>query len=569
MNQTEVDVLIVGAGPVGLTLGCELIRRGLSCRLIDALPQPVVYSKAAVVHARTMEVLDTLGVADALIRRSKLIHGMSSFSQGKRVTHILFDEIESPFPHVYGISQHDTEAVLSQRFQQLGGTIERALRLDSLVQDDEGVTAVLLGADGQPEQVRTRWLCGCDGAHSTVRHQLKLAFEGAPYEERIVQTDARVEWPQRIEDDEILLFLAPDGPVACFPFFQDGRYRVLKVYTGEAPRTEPTLETFQRMLDEVIPGARIFDPSWIIGFSIHHRLAEHYRVGRVFLTGDAAHIHSPAGGQGMNTGIQDAHNLAWKLAAVHRGVAYASLLDSYEAERRPIAAELLRGTDLATRAVVQAVKLRSPLALGLRNALMEMISRLDFVRENATKTLSMLERHYRGSAIVAEHHQPLWRAQVISNSDSERPSLLAWSAFLAGPHPGDRAPDVVIKSEDGSHPLHLHKLLSTTQHTLLLFDGEASTAAGYQNLADIARRVRERCGDNVVSHLIVPAEQAPASIIWEGSIVTDAEKKLHARYGARAECLYLIRPDGHIAYRSQPAEWEPLLAYLHTVFTPR
>ena len=186
MNNAEIDVLIVGAGPVGLALGCGLVQKGVSCRIIDSLDAPVVYSKAAVIHARTMEFLETLGVAEAVIERAKIIHGLSVYADGKRVVHSVLDQIDSPFPHIYGVSQHDTEAVLSQKLAAGGVTIERSLRLTSFTQDPDGVSASLLRADGSAHSVRARWLIGCDGAHSTVRHGLNLEFAGAAYEERIV-----------------------------------------------------------------------------------------------------------------------------------------------------------------------------------------------------------------------------------------------------------------------------------------------------------------------------------------------------------------------------------------------
>jgi 2-polyprenyl-6-methoxyphenol hydroxylase-like FAD-dependent oxidoreductase len=563
----NLDVLVVGAGPVGLALGCALLRQGVSCRVIDSLAEPVIYSKAAVVHARTMEIFEKLGVAASAREHAKIIHGVSAYAEGKRVAQILFDEVDSPFPYAYGISQHDTEAILGQRLAALGGTLTRSLQLQSFIQDADGVLATLVSADGTQQHVRSRWLVGCDGAHSTVRHVLDLAFPGAPYEEKIVQTDAVVEWPRQVDDDEILAFLQPDGPVACFPFFKDGRYRVLKMYTGEAPDSEPTLATFQQLMEAELPGIKLRDPAWIIGFRIHHRLVERYRVGRVFLAGDAAHIHSPAGGQGMNTGIQDAHNLAWKLALVTRGIARPELLDSYESERRPMAQDLLRGTDRATRTMAEVVRFRNPLAVGLRNGFLALASRLDFVRSNLTRSLSMVDLNYRHSSIVAQHREPLWRANLLANSDSELPSVLAYSAFGAGPEPGDRAPDVVF-SEDASDPARLFRFLSPTQHTLLLFDGEAATEAGYRNLRDIAGRVQKRCGDAVISYLVVPKAQAPESAGWDGPVLPDPQKALHTRYGARAECLYLIRPDGYIGYRCQPADGDKLLAYLGTLLMP-
>lgn len=569
MNSFDTDVLVVGGGPVGLTLGCALRMQGVSCRVIDALDAPVTWSKAAVAHARTMEVFESLGVADAIVERAKVIHGVSAYAGGRRVLHVVLDEVDSPYPYIHGVSQRDTEAVLAARLAALGGAVERSKKLTTFTQDEGGVMAALVRGDGSEEVVRARWIVGCDGAHSAVRHTLDLSFEGAPYEERVVQTDARVSWPRLVEDDEIVVFLAPDGPVACFPFFRDGRYRVLKMYTEEPPPGEPTLETFQAMLDKQLPGTVVSDPAWIVGFRIHHRLASRYRVGRAFLAGDAAHIHSPAGGQGMNTGIQDAHNLAWKLALVAHGAARPALLDSYEAERRPVAAELLRGTDAATRGVGQAVKFRNPLAVGLRDGFMALASRLDFVRAGASQTASMLDRNYRGSPVVAQHRRPLWQASVLASAESELPGLAAWTAFAAAPEPGDRAPDVTFADGLSEGPTRLFQLLDPARHTLLLFDGEADTEAGYRNLAAIAARVSERCGDAVATRVILPGERAPAPALQGLPVVADTRKALHDRYGARSECLYLVRPDGHVAYRSQPADGDRLAEYLDTIFAPR
>lgn len=569
MTSFGADVLVVGAGPVGLALGCDLLLHGLSCRIIDLLDAPVIYSKAAVAHARTLEIFERLGVADAALARSQLIHGMSAYSAGKRVMHVVLGEMDSPFPHIYGISQHDTEAILAERFLGLGGRIERGTRLESLAQDADGVSATLVRDPGSREQLRTRWLVGCDGAHSTVRKALGLTFDGSPYEEKIIQTDVRVKWPRHIDNDEMIAFVTPDGPIGCFPFFKDGRYRVIKMYMESPPETEPTLATFQALMDAAIPGVELSDPAWIIGFRIHHRLASRYRVDRVFIAGDAAHIHSPVGGQGMNTGIQDAHNLAWKLALVSRGVAHPRLLDSYEAERRPIAEELLRNTDRAMRAAGKVVPLRHPLALSLRNGLMSLVSSLDFVRNNMAQAVSMVDRNYRDSALVAQHREPIWRANVIPRRETELPDLAAWSAFGSGPEPGDRAPDVIYEAGDIDAPARLFQRLDPTRHTLLLFDGEAATEGGYRSLRGIAERVAARCGDAVTSILVTPQPQLPESAGWQGPVILDEVGSIHQRYGARAECLYLIRPDGHIAYRSQPADGEKLLAYLDTLFTPR
>jgi hypothetical protein len=221
------------------------------------------------------------------------------------------------------------------------------------------------------------------------------------------------------------------------------------------------------------------------------------------------------------------------------------------------------------RAAGKVVPLRHPLALSLRNGLMSLVSSLDFVRHNMAQAVSMVDRNYRGSSVVAQHREPIWRANVIPRRESEVPDLAAWSAFGSGPEPGDRAPDVIYELANTDTPARLYKRLDPTRHTLLLFDGEAATEGGYRNLRGIAERVAARCGDAVTSILVSPQPQLPDSAGWSGSLIRDEAQCIHQRYGARAECLYLIRPDGHIAYRSQPADGEKLLAYLDTLFTPR
>jgi 2-polyprenyl-6-methoxyphenol hydroxylase-like FAD-dependent oxidoreductase len=560
MTEREPDVLVVGAGPTGLTLACELVRHGLSCRVIEELAAPVVWSKAAVVQARTMEVFDDMGVVGLFLERSKPVLGASVYAGGKRVAHVVFEGIDSPYPHPYGISQKETESLLAEHLARLGVSVERGRKLESFTQTEGGITAKVAEAGTEAQTVPARWIVGCDGAHSVVRKTLGFTFEGSAYEERIIQADVRIAFPMRTDDDEILAFLHPDGPVACFPLFQDGRYRLIVFLMPKTPDVEPTMENFQRFVDQRVPGgAKISDPAWTAAFRIHQRKTDRYRAGRAFVAGDAAHIHSPVGGQGMNTGIQDAYNLAWKLALVHKGRAKDSLLDSYEAERQPVAAALLSSTDRATRGIEQLSALRSPIAVELRNQLMGLVTSLSIVRSQAMRVASMTEVNYRGSPIVRQDRPSLWHANVVS-STTEAPSIADWAAFGDGPLPGDRAPDAAVGER------RLFEIFRGTRHTLLLFDGAAATPEGYANLARIAREVGERWRELVLVHVIVPAGSPPRELTLERSILLDSQSEAHRRYGARSECLYLVRPDGYVAYRCQPADGERLSAYLASIF---
>jgi 2-polyprenyl-6-methoxyphenol hydroxylase-like FAD-dependent oxidoreductase len=577
-TRHERDVLVVGAGPTGLTLASELMRHGASVLLIDQLAAPVVYSKAAVVHARTMELFDAMGAVEPMLERSRVVHGANVYAGGRRVAHVGMDGlIDSPYPHAYGISQRDTEEVLAQHLSRLGVQVERGACLESFTQDEAGVRAAVRARGGEREEIRARWLVGCDGAHSTVRKALGFSFEGAPYEERIVQADVRLDFAQRFEDDEILVFLDDRGPAALFPLFKDGRYRVILFEEGDSPSdSDPPIEIFQRGLDARGVRATVSDPAWTVAFRIHHRHVERLREGRVFLAGDAAHIHSPVGGQGMNTGIQDAVNLAWKLALTARGRARPPLLDSYEPERLPVIRALLSTTDRAMRALETAVKIRNPIAITLRDQLMSVVTRLGVVQAQATAAMAMLAVSYPASPLCDQDRPAPWQASLLPHEGSEAPSLVDWAAFGGGPAPGARAPDATAQGgivDDGGRPpmppgpagkgpLRVHELLRSGRHVALLFDGAAATEQGYTNLTGIARRLRARFGDTVDPYLVVPREAAPALARWEGPTLLDEGGEIHRRYGARSECAYVIRPDGYVGYRGQPADGAKIEAWL-------
>ena len=420
------------------------------------------------------------------------------------------------------------------------------MKLTGLVQDGQGVTATLERADGTTERARVGWLVGCDGAHSTTRHALGLPFEGIAYEEPFVLGDVRIAW--ELPDDETHAFISSEGLIAALPLPR-GRWRLIA--DGDLPT--PTIEDIAPLLRERgAPKAQLSDAGWIAPFRIHRRIVPRYREGRVFLAGDAAHIHSPVGGQGMNTGIQDAHNLGWKLALVASGAASASLLDSYDTERRPIAASTLQSTDLATKVIT----LRNPVAREIRNRLAGILSGLEVVQSRMLAQASEVAVGYRGSPIVDEHRSSVARATV-GMRVGEKPTLADWVGFGGAPHPGDRAPDVEV--DDATT---VHGMLRHPRTTLFLFDGAAPTPEGYANLADIAKRVRERWPSHVEPWIVVPRRGRPPELADEPRVLLDARGRMHRRYGGGSECLYVIRPDGYVGFRSQPATWAPLEEHL-------
>jgi 2-polyprenyl-6-methoxyphenol hydroxylase-like FAD-dependent oxidoreductase len=543
MNDT---VLVVGAGPVGLTMACELRRHGVACRVVERLDVPTDKSKALGVHARTLECLTFAGIADRFVAAGNKMHGTNVYADGKRVAHVSFDDIASRYPYVLLLAQNETERLLAERLAELGGAVERGTELTGFTQDDDCVTATLARAGGKAETARFAWVVGCDGAHSAVRKSLGLPFEGVPYEESFALGDLRVDWS--VPDDEVHAYLSAEGGVVCFPFGRDGRWRVI----AECDAKEPTVEDFERLLRaRGAPSAKLSEPRWLASFRIHRRIVPRYRSGRAFVAGDAAHIHSPIGGQGMNTGMQDAINLAWKIALVQTGAASPRLLDSYDTERRPVAAQTLSGTDMATRALT----LRNPVAREIRDRVMTLLSGLELVQRRMLTTASEIGVGYRSSPIVAERRAPLGRATV-GKRVGEQPTVGDWLDFGAGPRAGDRVPDVAVEGERC-----LFDLLCHTKHTLLLFDGAAATPEGYRSLAAIARRVGERRSPGIDAWIVVPRAERPRELAEE-RVVLDPQGALHACFGAGAECLYLVRPDGYVGFRSQPADGEALEAYL-------
>ena len=562
-SPSTPDVLVVGAGPTGLTMACELARHGVSLRIIDQADAPSDQSRAPAVHSRTLEALETMGIADELVAKGVQVHGVNIYANRQRIVHLSMDELDTRYPYVLSVPQSETERTLGRLLSRLGGKVERPLQLTGFTQEEDGVTATLRHPDARQEEVRARWLVGCDGAHSMVRKGLGLPFEGSRYDEAFMLADVRLEWG--LPDDEAHAFLTPDGVVAAIPL-PGGRHRLILDVPGEGAEEDQagvSLEQFRAVLDSRgLAAVRVSDPTWIATFRIHRRLVLSFRVGRVFLAGDAAHIHSPVGGQGMNLGIQDAVNLAWKLALVTRGAGRPVLLDSYQAERHPIAAATVSGTDLATRVVT----LRNPIAQALRNQLAGFLSSLEVVQHRLTRAVSGLVLNYRRSPIVAEYRAGLLSILTMDAASAETPRLSDWRDFGAAPSAGDHAPDGRVSLRGSDARVRLFELLRTPRHTLVLFDGRAATTAGYRNLAEIGQRVRNRYGSLIAVHILLPSAARPEALHWDGSTLLDPEGDLHHRYGAASESLYLIRPDGYVAYRSQPADADRLFAYLTSIF---
>lgn len=567
----ELPVLIVGAGPIGLLLAGELARHGVPCRLIDEARSRRSAPRAINLHARTLEILDALGLTGDLLALGRPVHGVTISSApapstqpaATRLAHLSLDALDSPYPFILSLPQTDTERVLEGLAERCGVRVERSVRFTGLSQDAAGVTAQLEHLEpGQVEFARCTWLVGCDGEQSTVRQSLHLPFTGAHYPEVFALADVRLAWER--PDDQAQVVVSPQGMLMLMPLPGAGRWRIvadLSPLPGGQPHPEPTLARFQTLVEQRGAGdARLLEATWMSHFRIHRRIVPHYRVGRVFLAGDAAHVHSPVGAQGMNIGLQDAYNLAWKLALVIHGTGRPEVLNSYDADRRPIAEQVLRNTDLGTRLVT----LRNPVGREIRDRLAHLLLRLNLVQQRIARTFSEIAVTYRPSPLVAEDWLSPLGLLAGTKPGTEPPSLGGWLAFWRGPVPGERAPDVEFGLPGQRR--RLFDVLRGTRHVLLLFDGTASTREGYANLGQIAHEVEAGHGAEVAVHLVIPHAEVPDGLAWKGSVLLDPDRTLHARWGASAECLYLVRPDGYVAYRAQPADRALLAAYLDRIF---
>jgi 2-polyprenyl-6-methoxyphenol hydroxylase-like FAD-dependent oxidoreductase len=408
-------VLVVGAGPVGLTMAAELARYRVPVRIIDKAPARTDKSKALVVWPRTLELLDRAGCADAFMSAGVTANAAAILSGQQTIARIGLDHIQSPFNCPLMLPQSETERLLDEHLASLGATVERNLELISFVESADGVTCTCRHADGRDETIEASWLVGCDGAHSLVRNALGLAFEGDTLATNFILADVHVEGLS-VPGTELAIFWHHEGVLLFFPL-GSGRYRII-ADVGSQARHDPSVDEVQAIVHQRgADGTTISDPVWLSGFSVNERKVKDYRVGRVFVAGDAAHIHSPAGGQGMNTGMQDAINLAWKLAIVEHGHAGPAILDSYSAERSPVAEQVLAESGRMTRVGT----VRNRLLQDVRNFVAHHVIGLTFVQHAAAEQLSEITFDYRASPLNAGSAKGLSGPQPGQRIIAERP----------------------------------------------------------------------------------------------------------------------------------------------------
>jgi 2-polyprenyl-6-methoxyphenol hydroxylase-like FAD-dependent oxidoreductase len=503
MNDTSVqntDVLIVGAGPTGLVLALWLTRLGVRVRIIDKTAEPGTTSRALAVQARTLEFYNQIGLAEAMVQRGRKTIAANLWVAGKRAARAVLGEMGvglSPFPYVLIFPQDEHERLLIERLVAAGVHVERRTELTAFEDAGNGVIAHLQSSDGEQETCTAAYIAGCDGAHSIVRQSLQIGFAGGIYGHLFYVADVQASGATM--NGELHIALDSSDFLVVFPLKAQGQARLIGTVRQQAEQQHDLSwdDLNTRVLEWIsIDVERV---NWFSTYRVHHRVAAQFSKGRAFLLGDAAHIHSPVGGQGMNTGIGDAVNLAWKLAAVVRGCSEATLLDSYEPERIAFALRLVATTDQAFTAVTSSGTVARLIRLHLVPLLLAPIYSLKAARSFIFRTVSQTAVNYRESSLSQG------RAGTV--------------------HGGDRLPWVKLEDTDNFAPL---TSLDWQVHVYGESTAELETA----------------CQDRKLPVHVFP---------WSAAV---------RRSGLRRNAVYLVRPDGYVALADLEGSALAVLSYL-------
>lgn len=526
--SSNIDVLIVGAGPVGLFCAHELIRHGLTCRIIDKKESLSEHSKALGIHIRTLDLLEDCGLLNDVLKQGHKINGILFKSRGKTLINASFADIIANRHYLIDLPQNKTEAILYQSIRDKGVDVEWNTELTHVTQSPGEITATIKKPNNKIELFSTSWLIACDGAHSTVRHQVDAEFKGSAYKQGWWLADLLVNW--QVPEDHMSVFINNKGPLACFPM-GNKRYRLVMTAPKDS-MGDPSLEDIDREFKQrSSDAATLSDPYWLCQFSIHHRQIDHYRYDRIFFAGDAAHIHSPMGGQGLNTGIQDVYNLAWKLALVEKRKAKPKLLDSYHDERFAVGHDVLKKTDIMTRMML----LTNPLLIAIRNRYLSIMSSFNIVKNFMARDIAELAISYAKSPIV---HQ------------SGRIKHLKIGEYL----PTFELLDPVTRQQ--------HNSLAITQgilHHVFIFSGFKNKQ--YAELIKTANTLAEKYPDSLKVHLITPElvdSKNEKITFW-----LDDKKEAHHFLRLNKPALFLVRPDKYVGFIQKPIDEQRFMKELY------
>jgi 2-polyprenyl-6-methoxyphenol hydroxylase-like FAD-dependent oxidoreductase len=520
-GPTRTGVLVVGAGPTGLLLASELVRRGVACELIDAQPGPLPWDRATVFHARSLEIFESLGLAAEILDRGTPQRGARVLSGGELLGGFDLSECGSRYEFSVGISEEVTESVLTKFLEGQGGEVHRSTRLVGLTAGPDRVVAEI-ERDGAHHQLEADWIVGCDGLHSVTRDAVGIRLEGHDIAEPWAVFDATVrDWPEVYD----LTFVYLEEPPLILTALPGRRWRAyLRPTSPESDLVADATATIRRYYPEVA----FVDVEHPTRFHCHSMVADRFRTGRVLLAGDAAHLCSPAQGHGMNTGLHDAENLAWKLALVHQGVADPALLDSYDVERRPVAQRVADEGDEFDRAQLLTDRAeRRARDVGLRGTFADRdASHHEAVAE------AELDADYRDSPVVAA------------------PDTGTAGELVAG----RRLPDTVPAAAPDGATAWLHEPTLRTGHTVLLLAGpDADRSAVSKLLAAVEAAIT---GSPVFGAVVAFAAGSDRA----GGVGT-IDAPIAARLGVKGATVVAVRPDGYIGLRADHDHLERLARY--------
>ena len=538
MMLSEIKpVLIVGAGPTGMTAAMELARLGVPVRLIDKKAVPDTTSRAIGIQARTLELFEQRGLTDEMLRLGNRSLAASIYGDGKRVLRLDYRHVDSRYDYILFLSQAETERVLREQLARENITVERPVEMIALARKESGshpgtsggVTATLRHADGTLEEVEAAYLISAEGAHSTVRSSLGLEFSGKSLSEDYALGDLHVEGDLPATD--LHIFSSKYGFMGMFPM-GGGHFRLIASNPLSKPSkdTEPSLEELQKMYDmrSHIP-VKFHELTWSSWFRINSRMIDHLQQGRIFLGGDSAHIHSPAAAQGMNSGIQDMINLGWKLAFVMQGTASPKLLGTYSEDRIPV----IRNVLAKTEGLTEVIGAENPVFRTLFEHVAPMVVGTDFVQENSASRMSQVALNYRMSTLSETHgHHGRLRA-------------------------GDRVPDMTLRvmnpegsAEQAPREARLFSLLNPSRFTLLFVEPREPASLHAEVQARLAS-----WHSFIDGHQIAPLQEP-------------GESKHFANQFGSGQSLVLIRPDGYIGFLGSDDALPALANYLGKWFTP-
>ncbi|EIZ81820.1 FAD-binding monooxygenase [Methylobacterium sp. GXF4] len=540
----DAEVIVVGAGPVGLTTGCALRHHGVDCLILEERTEVRAYSRANNLWARPQELLASVGLRDAIAERAYPVRLVNFFMNGTPTTPIRIDDVTSPHPQVLYSGQDVIETTLIETYEGRGGRMQRGGKLVSVVQDRDGVTVTVRRGDDVPEErLRCRYLVAADGAKSTARPLLDLDFEPERFEGRMNrQVDAKLSWRRSLEPDQLWFFYYERGFCGVMPVWGGYHRLFFLADDGGVPDRDPTLDEIQSVAREVTGDETLTlsDPQWLTHSRFQYGVSPGYARGRVFLAGDAGHLSLPIGGQGMNAGLHDAVEIAWRLAAVLRGQAASVVLESYDAERGGEHARLSAQQAKGFRRTVY----RGPVtdvALGLAAKVVPGIGAL----LQGTDDLQQLSVSYPKSPLNEDHLSGVTHL------------------LQRGPGAGERAPEAEVTVEGRTtslFPFIYNPDGVTTGWALLCFDGR-STQAG----ASLRAAIEAVAPWGWVRPRLVLA--GPVSEAGGAPVLSDLDGKAHGAYGLEGQsALVLVRPDGHIAYRGAADRPERLTAYCRRTF---